>query len=141
MTDRPVSNFNDLLERLDALVEAAEAGELDPVLVDYLRASRQRLVLLRERTPGGRRLAERYETTGEARLVVRGYGMPVRIRDRSAAGFGLLAQEVVDPETYARLDIDGQDAEEIYEGLVTHCQPEDGEYRLGFQIISSLRIG
>ena len=141
MSQEPVRNFNDLLERLDALVEAAEAGEVDPVLADYLRATRERLVLLRERKPGGQRLAERYEATGEARLVVRGYGIPVRIRDRSATGFGLVSDEPVDPETYARLDIDGAHEEEMYEGLVTHCQPEEAEYRLGFEIISSLRIG
>lgn len=127
--------------RIDGLVEAAEAGELDPVLIDYLRATRDRLVTLHERDQEGRRLAERYDANGEARLVVKGQGQSVWIRDQSATGFGLIADVALSPDTYARLDIDGANAQVIYEGLVTHCEPEAGAYRLGFEVISSLRIG
>lgn len=141
MSDNPVKNFNDLLERLDALTEDAGAGPVDPVIVDYLRATRERVVLLRERVAEGRRVAERYDTEGEARLVVRGEALHVEITDRSATGFGLLADSPVPPETYARLDIDGQYEEEIFEGLVTHCQPDEGRYRIGLDVVSSLRIG
>lgn len=141
MSGNPVKNFNDLLERLEALTEDAEAGPVDPVIVDYLRATRERVVLLRERVAEGRRASERYQTEGEARLVVQGEALHVTIADRSATGFGLLGDTPVAPETYARLDIDGQFEEEIFEGLVTHCQPEDGRYRIGLDVVSSLRIG
>ena len=141
MSDNPVKNFNDLLERLDALTEDAEAGPVDPVIVDYLRATRERVVLLRDRVAEGRRVAERYETEGEARLVIRGEALEVAIIDRSATGFGLVADQPVEPETYARLDIDGQYEEQIYEGLVTFCQAQDDRYRIGLDVVSSLRIG
>lgn len=141
MSDSPVRNFNDLLARLDALAEAAEAGPVDPVIVDYLRTTRERVALLRERVGEGQRLASRSETDDEARLVVHGKALPVRIRDQSAAGFGLVAGEPVAPETYARLDIDGVDGGEIHEGLVTHCEAEGDHYRVGLEVVSSLRIG
>ena len=113
MSDNPIKNFNDLLERLDALAEDAGAGPVDPVIVDYLRATRERVVLLRERVAEGRRVAERYETEGEARLVIQGEALHVDITDRSATGFGLLADSPVSPEAYARLDIEGQYAGEV----------------------------
>lgn len=141
MTDEPVRNFNDLLARLDALAEAAEAGPVAPVIVDYLQTTRERVAVLRQRMGEGQRLATRFKTDGEARLVVHGQARHVRIRDRSAVGFGLVAGEPVAPETYARLDIDSEDAGEIYEGLVTHCEAEGDRYRLGFEVASSLRIG
>jgi len=141
VSENPVQNFNDLLERLDALTEDAQAGPVDPVIVDYLRATRERVVLLRERVAQGRRAAERYETEGEARLVIRGEAIQVAVRDRSETGFGLVADEPVATEAYARLDIDSQYRQEIFEGLVTYCRGEEGRYRIGFDIVSSLRIG
>ena len=141
MSDNPVKNFKDLLERLDALTEDAGAGPVDPVIVDYLRATRERVVLLRDRVAEGRRVAERYDMEGEARLVIRGEALEVEIIDRSDTGFGLMADQPVAPETYARLDIDGQYEEQIYEGLVTFCQAQDDRYRIGLDVVSSLRIG
>ncbi|MEF8792658.1 PilZ domain-containing protein [Thiohalorhabdus sp.] len=141
MSEPSVRNFSDWLAHLDALVEAAEAGPVDPVIVDYLRTTRERVVVLRERMAEDQRLAPRHETNGEARLVVHGQALSVRIRDRSAGGFGLLAGEPVDSGTYARLDIDGEQAGAIHEGLVSHCQVEGDRYRVGFEVVSSLPIG
>jgi len=141
VSQMPVNNFNDLLERLDSLTEDAAAGPIDPVIVDYLRATRERVVLLRERAAEGRRASERYETEGEARLVLEGKAIQVEITDRSATGFGLLSSTPVETETYARLDIDGQYEEAIFEGLVTNCQSEGDRYRIGLDVVSSLRIG
>ena len=141
MKEQRVTNFKDLLDRLDALTEAAEAGPIDPVIVDYLKTTRQRVALLPQRMAEGRRLSPRHASDGEARLVVRDRTLPVRIQDRSETGFGLLAEEPVEAESYARLDIDGQQEGEIYEGLVVHCEAEGGSYRIGLDVVSSLRIG
>jgi len=137
----PVRNFADLLERLDALAEAAEQGPIDPVITDYLRMTRERVIKLRERVREERRTDTREEATGEGRLVVHGVAHHVTIVDRSASGFGLLADQEIAPETYARLDIDRESEEEIHEGLVTYCRREDERFRIGLDIVSSLRIG
>ncbi|MFP4560591.1 MAG: hypothetical protein ACLFRB_06600 [Thiohalorhabdus sp.] len=141
MTEDPVRSFDDLLARLDRLADAAEQGSIDPVITDYLRMTRDRLVRLRERTGEERRLAPREEDRGKGRLVVHGVAYPVEIVDRSATGFGLRAFEELTPETYARLDIDGESEEEIHEGLITYCRAEGDGYRIGLDIASSLRIG
>ncbi len=141
MSDNPVNNFSDLMDRFDALIEDAGAGPVDPVIVDYLRATRERVVLLHNRVAEKRRVAERYETEGDARLVIGGEALEVAIVDRSATGFGLLADEPVAPETNARLEIDGQYQEQIYEGLVAYCQAQDDRYRVGLDVVSSLWIG
>lgn len=141
MSGGAIGHFEDLMARLDALIADAERGEVDPVVVDYLRATRERVALLQERTGEGRRVGERNAAEGEARLVINGEAVPVVLSDRSEGGFGLLADASVPTETYARLDIDGQFEEEIHEGLITYCRPEGGRYRIGLDVVSSLRIG
>lgn len=137
-----VESFQDLLARLDQLVEAAEAGPIDPVVVDYLRTTRERMVRLRDRTQENRRTVPREPEIAEARLVSQGEAILVKILDTSETGFGLWSPEKVPPDTYARLDIDGDSQEEIFEGLVTHCKADDEHgYRVGLDVVSSLRIG
>jgi len=141
VSDNPVKDFNDLLARLDALTEDAAAGEADPIIVDYLRTTRERVVQLRHRVSEDRRTAERFPEEGEVRLVVEGEALAAEIRDRSDTGFGLVVDKAVAPDTYARLDIDGPHEGLIYEGIVTHCQQEEGRFRVGLDVFSSLRIG
>lgn len=141
MSGGAIAGFEDLMARLDALIADAEGGAVDPAVVDYLRATRERVGLLRNRVGEGKRVSERHATEGEARLVVNGRALPVAITDRSYGGFGLVAGESVPGETYARLDIDGQFEQEIYEGLITYCRPDEGQYRIGLDVVSSLRIG
>jgi hypothetical protein len=142
MQKEAVESFEDLLARVDHLIRAAESGPIDPVVVDYLHTTRERMVRLRERVQEDRRTAPREPERTEARLVSQGEAILVRILDTSETGFGLWSPERVPPDTYARLDIDGDSQEVIYEGLVTHCQPDDEHgYRVGLDVVSSLRIG
>ena len=100
------------------------------------------MVRLQERTQESRRSFPREPEIGEARLVSQGEAILVKIVDTSETGFGLWSPERVPPDTYARLDIDGGNQEEIFEGLVTHCKVDDEHgYRIGLDVVSSLRIG
>lgn len=137
---RTVSSFEDLLAEVDRLVAEADSGPVDPVVVDYLRRTRQRLETLQQRSEADRREAPRFEERGEARLVVDGEPFAVTILDTSAEGFGVLSPKPVAVDTYARLDMEGEEGPEMYECLVTHCLAEGEQYRLGLDAFSSLRI-
>lgn len=135
-----VESFEDLMTEVDRLIAEADAGRVDPVVVDYLRRTRERLETLHQRAEADRREAPRFETEGEARLVVNGEPFAVSIQDSSAEGFGVLSPQPVAVDTYARLDLEGDEGPEMYECLVTHCQAEGDEFRLGLDAFSSLRF-
>ena len=142
MADDPVTNFEDFLNRFDALVADAEAGPLEPELVDYLRHTRTRLLHLRNRTQGEEgRESPRHPESGAGRLVVGGQSYPVTIIDGSESGFGILSPVKVETDSAVRLDIDGDRDVEMYEALVTYCAQKGDQYHLGLDIFSSLHIG
>jgi len=142
MADEPVRNFADLLTRLDTLVEAAEAGPVEPPVVEYLRQTRTRLVRLRESLRDGeRRVSPHRPEAGQGRLVVGDRTLPVTIVDGSDGGFGVLSPERVEPATPVRLDLDGAQDLAMHEALVTACLPTGDQYHLGLDIFSTFRIG
>ena len=142
MADEPIANFQDLLDRFDALVAAAETVPIEPEVVDYLRQTRTRLLHVRSRSLDGEsRVSPRHPETGSGRLVVEDKAVPVTIIDGSEAGFGVLSPVRVDPDTAVRLDLDGDRDTEMFEALVTYCAQKGEHYHLGLDIFSSLHIG
>jgi hypothetical protein len=141
MAHERIKNFADLLNRFDALVESAEAGPVEPEVVDYLRQTRTRIVHLRgSLQDGGRRESPRHPESGQGRLVVGDQALTVSIVDVSDTGFGVLSPQPVEADTAVRLDLDGEQDLAMYEALVTYCAPEGEHFRLGLDIFSSLRI-
>jgi hypothetical protein len=141
MSRPPLADLDDLFDRLDELLRAAEAGGLDRAVIDYLRSCRERAQRMTESGPEDRRIPVRLPEYGRARLVTRDEAHQVELLDHSAKGFGLRCPVPVAEGDYARLDIEHGLSSDIYECVVTHCHPEGSAFRVGLEVFSRLRIG
>lgn len=141
MEQTPITDLDDLLERLDELLTAADRDGVDPGVLDYLRGCGERARRLGRASGADRRIPVRLPDYGRARLVTREAAHEVVLRDHSDKGFGLFSPLAIPVGDYARLDMERGLRADLYEGTITHCSPEAGGFRIGLEVVSHLRIG
>jgi hypothetical protein len=134
-------DFKQVQEKLAGIAdEAARAEEVDPEVAEYLRTTHLRLVrLYRAQHSEQRRLASRYAEDTPAEMVrTDGSSEPVRIRNRSALGFGVESQGPVEVDEWVKLVVDDGDGLEAHECLAIYCHELEHGYRLGLDWVGHL---
>lgn len=134
-------SFQELQERLAELAdEAGNAEGLDPEVAEYLRTTHLRLVrLYRAQSSDQRRLAARYAEDTPAQMVrADGSCDDVRIRNRSALGFGVESQVPLEVDEWVKLLVDDGEGVEAHECLAIYCHELEHGYRLGLDWVGNL---
>lgn len=134
-------DFRQVQERLATLAdEAGRCGAMDPEVAEYLRTTHLRLVrLYRAQYSDQRRLAARYAEDTPAELVrADGTREPVRIRNRSALGFGVETQSPVEVDEWVKLLVDDGEGLEAHECLNIYCHQLEHGFRLGLDWVGNL---
>ncbi|MFP4560078.1 MAG: PilZ domain-containing protein [Thiohalorhabdus sp.] len=128
----------ELVERFNALVEAARASDLSTTLTHYLhnaglrltflaRGNQQRLASRQVPDPGRTAYLQQDDTSTHATLV-----------DTSPFGLGVETDTALTPDSVVRVVVVEPDGRSrTYECLVAHCRPLDSGYHLGLEIFTS----
>lgn len=134
-------DFKEVQERVAGLAdEAGKSDEVPPEVTEYLRTTHLRLVrLYRAENGDHRRLAARYAEDTPAEMVrADGSVEPVRIRNRSALGFGVESRNPLEMDEWVKLLVDEGDGLEAHECLSIYCHDLEHGYRLGLDWVGNL---
>jgi len=132
---KTISDSRDLIDKFGELSEAARGAGLSATLTHYLHTARMRLRFI-VGGQGGRRIINRDERTGEAKLRWSQGEMTVEVVDSSAYGMGVISKNPLPEDAVVEVTTDEEGSRRCYQCLVVFCEQQRFHYHIGLEIFA-----